>query len=70
MKLQSPASAPEKAAEKLSKAARSSPQALKRETFSTTYGTTKVVPLPKTCMNQSYSAACEGALITRHLRHA
>jgi len=48
----------EEAAEKLTKAAKSSPQALKRNTFSTTYGTTEVVPFPKTCVNRSFSAAC------------
>jgi len=32
---------------------------LKRNTFSPTYGTTKVVPFPKTCANQSFSAECK-----------
>ncbi len=49
----------EQAAEKIDKAAKSSPQALKRDTFSTTYGTTKVVPFPKHRANQSFSAACK-----------
>jgi len=49
----------EQAAEKVDKAAKNSPQALKRDTLSTTYGTTKVVPFPKPCVNQSFSAACE-----------
>jgi len=48
----------EKAAEKLDKAAKNSPQALMRNSFSTTYGTTEVVPFPKTCVNQSFSASC------------
>jgi VWFA-related protein len=36
---------------------------LKRDTFFTTYGTTKVVPYPKTCANRSYSAACISVLL-------
>ena len=32
----------------------SSPQALKRNTFSTTCGTTEVVPFPTTCVNQNF----------------
>src|SRR5271157_1989846 len=44
---------------KLDKTRKSPPQALKRNIFSTTYGTTKVVPFPKTRANQSFSAACE-----------
>ena len=49
----------EEAAEKLNKAAKNSPQALKRNTFSTTHGTTEVVPFPTICVNQSSSATCE-----------
>ncbi len=49
----------EEAAEKVGKAAKNSPQALKRDIFSTTYGTTKVVPFPKPYVNRSFSAACE-----------
>jgi hypothetical protein len=41
----------EEAAEKLDKAAKSSPRVLKRNTFSMTYGTTKVVPFPTACVN-------------------
>jgi hypothetical protein len=51
------------AAEKLYKAVKSSPQALKRNTFSATYGTTEVVPFPKNWANQSFSAACKAACI-------
>jgi hypothetical protein len=49
----------EEAAEKLGEVAKGSPRALKRNTFSITYGTTEVVPFPRTCLNQSFSAACE-----------
>jgi hypothetical protein len=49
----------EQAAEKLGEVAKGSPRALKRNTFSITYGTTEVVPFPRTCLNQSFSAACE-----------
>jgi protein ImuB len=38
---------------------KSSPQALKRNPLSAAYGTTEVVPFPKTCANLSFSAACE-----------
>jgi hypothetical protein len=44
---------------KSTKAAKSSPQALKRNAFSTTDGTTEVVPFPTTCVNRSFSAAFE-----------
>jgi hypothetical protein len=49
----------EEAAEKVSKGAKNSPQALKRDALSMTYGTTEVVPFPKTRVNQSFSAAGE-----------
>jgi hypothetical protein len=44
------------ATEKLDQAAKSS---RRRNALSATYGTTEIVPFPKTCVNQSFSAACE-----------
>jgi hypothetical protein len=41
-----------RASEQVGQGARSSPPALKRDTFSTTDGTTEVVPFPRTCVNQ------------------
>ncbi len=44
----------EEAAEKVEKGRKSSPQAVKRDTFSATCGTTEVVPFPKPRVNQSF----------------
>jgi hypothetical protein len=41
-----------RAPEEASRSARSSPLALKRDTFPTTDGTTEVVPFPRICMNR------------------
>jgi hypothetical protein len=58
----------EEAAEKVEKGRKSSPQALKRDTFSATHGTTEVVPFPKPCVNQSFSASCEAAPYPKPVR--
>ena len=47
----------EAAAEKLAERAGSAPRALKRDAMSATYGTTEVVPFPKTCLKWSSFAA-------------
>ncbi len=49
----------EEAAENVEKGTKSSLRALKRNAFSATCGTTEVVPFPRTCVNHSFSAACE-----------
>jgi hypothetical protein len=54
-----PGGTAKEAAEKVGKSAKESPQALKRDTFSTTYGTAKAVPYPKPCVNQSFSPNCK-----------
>jgi hypothetical protein len=50
-----PGGTTEQLAKKFSQAKKGSPQALKRGTFPAGYGTTEVVPFPKTCMKQSFS---------------
>jgi hypothetical protein len=40
---------------------------LKREPILTTYGTTEVVPFPKTCSNRSFSACCKAGTENRAL---
>jgi len=48
----------EEAAEKVEKGRKSSPQALKRDTFSATHGTTEVVPFPKPRIANLISRSC------------
>ncbi|MBZ5614484.1 MAG: penicillin acylase family protein [Acidobacteriia bacterium] len=46
-------------AEEAAEGAGSLPQALKRDSFSTAYGTSKTRALPRTCANRIFSASCE-----------